>query len=384
MNVQQKTLTIFGATGSVGSSTLDLVRKNPDRFKIHGLTAHTDVEGVAALVEEFHPAIVVMSDARAYVSLTERLSGHNVTILSGAEGLDVLATQKVDLVVAAIVGLAGLRSVSVAVQAGQKIALANKEALVAAGHLVMPDLKRFGGEIIPIDSEHNAIFQCLIGENKADISRITLTASGGPFRDYTIAELQQVTISDALNHPNWDMGAKISVDSASMMNKGLELIEAFWLFDVHAHQLEAVIHPQSVIHGMVGYCDGSWLAHLGIADMRVPISYALGHPDRLAWKSNELDLIQIGQFNFRAIDYTLFPCFKLAKQVIGTNPANAVVLNAANEAAVALFLEEKIHFTAIAGIVEDCLSMDMGNWALNSIDDVIALDIETRKKAQRC
>ncbi len=380
MDNQHKTLTIFGATGSVGSNTLDLVRKNPDKFKVYGLTAHQNIEGLLALVDEFKPEIVAISDARFYAQLSHALAGRDVEILCGTDGLEELATQKVDIVVAAIVGLAGLKSVAAAVHAGQKIALANKEALVAAGHLIMPYVKQSEAEIIPIDSEHNAIFQCLIGEDRGDVSKITLTASGGPFRDYTQVELNQVTVSDALKHPNWEMGAKISIDSATMMNKGLELIEAYWLFDVKPSQLEAVIHPQSLIHGLVSFCDGSWLAHMGVADMRVPISYALGYPERLAWEAQELDLIEIGRMDFRSIDIRLFPCFGLAHAVIGTNPADAVVLNTSNEVAVKQFLEGKLHFTEISKRIEHMLSQDFGNWGVSSIDEIIALDIEIQDR----
>lgn len=380
MDNQHKTLTIFGATGSVGSNTLDLVRKNPDKFKVYGLTAHQNIEGLLALVDEFKPEIVAISDARFYAQLSHALAGRDVEILCGTDGLEELATQKVDIVVAAIVGLAGLKSVAAAVNAGQKIALANKEALVAAGHLIMPYVKQSEAEIIPIDSEHNAIFQCLIGEDRGDVSKITLTASGGPFRDYTQVELNQVTVSDALKHPNWEMGAKISIDSATMMNKGLELIEAYWLFDVKPSQLEAVIHPQSLIHGLVSFCDGSWLAHMGVADMRVPISYALGYPERLAWEAQELDLIEIGRMDFRSIDIRLFPCFGLAHAVIGTNPADAVVLNTSNEVAVKQFLEGKLHFTEISKRIEHMLSQNFGNWGVSSIDEIIALDIEIQDR----
>ena len=376
----QKTLTIFGATGSVGQSTLNLVRSHREQFKIFGLTAHQDVDGLAALALEFSPEIVVISDESCADSLSAKLAGSDIRILSGSKALDELAALRVDVVIAAIVGMAGLSSVAAAVQAGQKIALANKEALVAAGHLVMPALAETGAEILPIDSEHNAIFQCLMGEKKQDIVSITLTASGGPFRDLDPSELKGVELADALKHPNWEMGSKITIDSATMMNKGLELIEAFWLFGVAPDQLQAVLHPQSVIHGLVGFCDGSWLAHLGVADMRVPISYALGYPHRLGWECEQMDLVRLSQLDFRSINDALFPAFALARSVIGTNPANAVILNTANEVAVEAFLHGRIHFTDIPALIERALNMGCDGRTLSGYDDIIALDDEIRRR----
>ena len=376
----QKTLTIFGATGSVGQSTLNLVRSHREQFKIFGLTAHQDVDGLAALALEFSPEIVVISDESCADSLSAKLAGSDIRILSGSKALDELAALRVDVVIAAIVGMAGLSSVAAAVQAGQKIALANKEALVAAGHLVMPALAETGAEILPIDSEHNAIFQCLMGEKKQDIVSITLTASGGPFRDLDPSELKGVELADALKHPNWEMGSKITIDSATMMNKGLELIEAYWLFGVAPDQLQAVLHPQSVIHGLVGFCDGSWLAHLGVADMRVPISYALGYPHRLGWECEQMDLVRLSQLDFKSINDALFPAFALARSVIGTNPANAVILNTANEVAVEAFLHGRIHFTDIPALIERALNMGCDGRTLSGYDDIIALDDEIRRR----
>ena len=376
----QKTLTIFGATGSVGQSTLNLVRSHREKFKIFGLTAHQDVDGLTALALEFSPEIVVISDESCADSLSAKLAGSDIRILSGSKALDELAALRVDVVIAAIVGMAGLSSVAAAVQAGQKIALANKEALVAAGHLVMPALAETGAEILPIDSEHNAIFQCLMGEKKQDIVSITLTASGGPFRDLDPSELKGVELADALKHPNWEMGSKITIDSATMMNKGLELIEAYWLFGVAPDQLQAVLHPQSVIHGLVGFCDGSWLAHLGVADMRVPISYALGYPHRLGWECEQMDLVRLSQLDFKSINDALFPAFALARSVIGTNPANAVILNTANEVAVEAFLHGRTHFTDIPALIERALNMGCDGRTLSGYDDIIALDDEIRRR----
>ena len=375
-------ITVFGATGSVGTSTLNLVREHPDKFSVFGLTAHQDTQKLAELVAEFSPRYAVISNPEMYDKARDAFAElpadqMKTELLCGRDGLDELARLPVDLVIAAIVGLAGLSSVLAAVKAGQTIALANKESLVSAGHIVMPAARSHDATILPIDSEHNAIFQCLRSENPQNIRKIILTASGGPFRSYAQAELASVTAEQAVKHPNWQMGAKISVDSASLMNKGLELIEAFWLFDRPATDIDAVIHPQSVVHGMVGYCDGSWLSHMGIADMRVPISYALGYPERLSWSSPPFDIS--GQsLEFSAIDTDKFPCFAYAKSVIGTNPANAVILNAANEVAVAQFLKGRIGFMDIARLVGDALNLDWSENNLSTLDGITALDRRVR------
>ena len=375
-------ITVFGATGSVGTSTLNLVREHPDKFSVFGLTAHQDTQKLAELVAEFSPRYAVISNPEMYDKARDAFAElpadqMKTELLCGRDGLDELARLPVDLVIAAIVGLAGLSSVLAAVKAGQTIALANKESLVSAGHIVMPAARSHDATILPIDSEHNAIFQCLRSENPQNIRKIILTASGGPFRSYAQEELASVTAEQAVKHPNWQMGAKISVDSASLMNKGLELIEAFWLFDRPATDIDAVIHPQSVVHGMVGYCDGSWLSHMGIADMRVPISYALGYPERLSWSSPPFDIS--GQsLEFSAIDTDKFPCFAYAKSVIGTNPANAVILNAANEVAVAQFLKGRIGFMDIARLVGDALNLDWSENNLSTLDGITALDRRVR------
>ena len=284
------------------------------------------------------------------------------------------------MLVAAIVGLAGLAAVWRAVEAGQTIALANKETLVSAGHLMMPAAQKSGAVLLPIDSEHNAIFQCLRHENKDDIEKIILTASGGPFREMSIAEMENVTLAQALQHPNWSMGPKVTIDSATMMNKGLELIEAAWLFDEGTKKLDALIHPQSAIHGLVGFKDGSWLGQLGIADMRVPISYALGWPERLGWHSKPFDFSQALQLDFAPVDSARFPCFKLAKSVLGRAPELAIILNAANEVAVELFLGEKISFNEIASQVEAALTAGDSGIKASSYDAVAALDSEIRQR----
>ena len=376
----KKSITIFGATGSVGSSTLSLVREHPDSFTPHALTAYRDYQGLAKLALEFKPAHAVIADEAFYTPLSEALAGTGIKVAAGAQALIDIAAQKVDLIVAAIVGVAGLAPVWKAVEAGQTIALANKEALVSAGHLIMPAARKSGANLLPIDSEHNAIFQCLRHESHEHIERIILTASGGPFREMTLAEMQQVTIEQALQHPNWSMGPKITIDSATMMNKGLELIEAAWLFDEGAKKLDAIIHPQSTLHGLVGFKDGSWLAHLGIADMRVPISYALGWPERLAWQAQPLDFGSALTLDFAPVDETKFPCFQLAKQVMAGAPEQAIILNAANEVAVAKFLNGDIGFCDIAGHVR--ATLEAGDYGIiaDSFEAILALDREIRQR----
>ena len=376
----KKSITIFGATGSVGSSTLSLIREHPDSFTPHALTAHRDYQGLAKLALEFKPAHAVIADEAFYTPLSEALAGTGIKVAAGAQALIDIAGQKVDLIVAAIVGVAGLAPVWKAVEAGQTIALANKEALVSAGHLIMPAARKSGANLLPIDSEHNAIFQCLRHESHEHIEHIILTASGGPFREMTLAEMQQVTIEQALQHPNWSMGPKITIDSATMMNKGLELIEAAWLFDEGAKKLDAIIHPQSTLHGLVGFKDGSWLAHLGIADMRVPISYALGWPERLAWQAQPLDFGSALTLDFAPVDETKFPCFQLAKQVMAGAPEQAIILNAANEVAVAKFLNGDIGFCDIAGHVR--ATLEAGDYGIiaDSFEAILALDREIRQR----
>ena len=376
----KKSITIFGATGSVGGSTLSLIREHPDSFTPHALTAYRDYQGLAKLALEFKPAHAVIADEAFYTPLSEALAGTGIKVAAGAQDLIDIAAQKVDLIVAAIVGVAGLAPVWKAVEAGQTIALANKEALVSAGHLIMPAARKSGANLLPIDSEHNAIFQCLRRESHEHIERIILTASGGPFREMTLAEMQQVTIEQALQHPNWSMGPKITIDSATMMNKGLELIEAAWLFDEGAKKLDAIIHPQSTLHGLVGFKDGSWLAHLGIADMRVPISYALGWPERLAWQAQPLDFGSALTLDFAPVDETKFPCFQLAKQVMAGAPEQAIILNAANEVAVAKFLNGDIGFCDIAGHVR--ATLEAGDYGIiaDSFEAILALDREIRQR----
>ena len=376
--MQTRSLTIFGATGSVGESTLKLVRECNGRFRLKGLSAHSNYQELSRLALEFRPELVVIADDTHYNALKDSLAGTDIEVRAGSQALIELARQPVDCVVGAIVGIAGLAPLYAAVQAGQKIALANKETLVAAGHIIMPLLAETGATILPVDSEHSAIFQCLRGEQSAAVQDITLTASGGPFRQLTRQQMSTVSREQALAHPNWSMGPKVTIDSATLMNKGLELIEAKWLFGLGPEQIKAVIHPQSVVHGLVNFKDGSCLAHLGAADMRIPISYALDYPQRLSWQADTLDLVQLAQLDFAAIDFDRFPCFALARQAMAAEPEQAVVLNAANEIAVAAFLADKIGYLQIADVVEGALTRFFGYAQTLSIEDVILLDQDVR------
>ena len=378
--VNQRSLTILGATGSVGKSTLDLVRERPDRFKIKGLTAHTNFESLARLALEFRPDIVVIADETYYKQLKDCLSGTDIVVHAGEDALFALAAVPVDCIVGAIVGIAGLASVHSAIQAGQKIALANKETLVVAGHLIMPMLRRTGASILPVDSEHNAIFQCLKGESGEVIKDVVLTASGGPFRQMSREQMRSVNLQQALKHPNWKMGPKVTIDSATLMNKGLELIEAKWLFGLPAEKIKAVIHPQSVVHGLVNFADGSCIAHMGSTDMRIPISYALDYPERMTWQAETLDLVKLSRLDFYEIDLDRFPCFKLAKTVLSSTPEYAVILNAANEVAVAAFLNEQLAYSEIAEVVDRALNRFSAVAVTKTLDDVIGLDCEVRNQ----
>lgn len=378
--VNQRSLTILGATGSVGKSTLDLVRERPDRFNIKGLTAHTNFESLARLALEFRPDCVVIADETYYKQLKGCLSGTDIVVHAGEDALFALAAVPVDCIVGAIVGIAGLGAVHSAIQAGQKIALANKETLVVAGHLIMPMLPRTGASILPLDSEHNAIFQCLKGESGEVIKDVVLTASGGPFRQMSREQMRSVNLQQALKHPNWKMGPKVTIDSATLMNKGLELIEAKWLFGLPVEKIKAVIHPQSVVHGLVNFADGSCIAHMGSTDMRIPISYALDYPERMTWQVETLDLVKLSRLDFFEIDLDRFPCFKLAKTVLSSTPEYAVILNAANEVAVAAFLNDQLAYSEIAEVVDRALNRFSAVTVTKTLDDVIGLDCEVRNQ----
>ncbi|KMS55550.1 1-deoxy-D-xylulose-5-phosphate reductoisomerase [Sphingobium cupriresistens] len=375
-----KRVSIFGATGSVGLSTLDLIRRAPDDYKVVALTANSDVDSLAALARETGAQVAVIGQARLHGALKAALAGSGIAAAAGEEALVEAAAMDADWTMAAIVGCAGLRPTMAALKAGRTVALANKESLVSAGALMMEAAAASGATLLPVDSEHNAIFQCLAGSSLDDVARITLTASGGPFRTRSRAEMADITPAQAVAHPNWSMGAKISVDSATMMNKGLELIEAAHLFPVGLDRIEILVHPQSVIHSMVEYRDRSTLAQLGSPDMRIPIAHALAWPQRIATPCQPLDLAHIGRLDFEAPDMERFPALRLARQAAEAGGAIPAILNAANEVAVAAFLAGQIGFLDIAMIVEDVLNRYSAATP-SVIDDVLAADGRARMEA---
>ncbi|MEA1619225.1 1-deoxy-D-xylulose-5-phosphate reductoisomerase [Erythrobacter sp. T5W1-R] len=376
-----RTLTLLGATGSIGASTLDLVRRNRDVWQVEVLTAHSSAVELAALAREFGARLAVVSDEAALPALRAALAGSGIEAAGGARALVEAAARPVDITVAAIVGCAGLAPVMAAIERGGTIALANKEALVSAGEVMMAAVARHGATLLPTDSEHNAIFQCLAAGRIADVARITLTASGGPLRTWSQAQLDAATPAQAVAHPNWSMGAKISVDSATMMNKGLEYIEAYHLFPVGLDKLAIVIHPQSVIHSMVEFRDRSTLAQLGPSDMRVPIASCLAWPDRMDTPLAPLDLAAIGELTFFQPDEQRFPATRLAREAIRAGGSAPAILNAANEVAVAAFLAGQIRFTRIAAVVEETLQRSHDAPAPASLDEVLNVDRSARAQA---
>jgi 1-deoxy-D-xylulose-5-phosphate reductoisomerase len=376
-----RTLTLLGATGSIGASTLDLVRRNRDDWRVDTLTAHCSAVELAALAIEFDAKLAVVGDEACLPELRAALAGSGIAAAGGAQALVEGAMRPVDMTVAAIVGCAGLAPVMAAIERGGTIALANKEALVSAGEVMMQAVAKHGATLLPTDSEHNAIFQCLAGDRLSDVARITLTASGGPLRTWTQAQLDAATPAEAVAHPNWSMGAKISVDSATMMNKGLEFIEAYHLFPVGLDKLGIVVHPQSVIHSMVEFRDRSTLAQLGPSDMRVPIASCLAWPQRMETPLPALDLAAIGQLTFEPTNETLFPATRLAREAIAAGGAAPAILNAANEVAVAAFLAGQIRFTRIAAMVEETLQRSNDASRPVSLDEVLAVDQSARRQA---
>jgi 1-deoxy-D-xylulose-5-phosphate reductoisomerase len=376
-----RSISLLGATGSIGASTLDLIRRQPGDWKVVTLTANGNAAELAKLAREFSAELAVVADEAALPALREALAGTGIETAGGAAALIEAASRPADLTVAAIVGCAGLAPTMAAIEQGRTVALANKEALVSAGDVMMAAVARCGTTLLPIDSEHNAIFQCLAGNSYDHVRSITLTASGGPFRDWTLKQLTAATAAQAVKHPNWDMGAKISVDSATMFNKGLELIEAHHLFPVGLEKLRIVIHPQSVVHSMVEYRDGSTLAQLGPSDMRVPIASALAWPERMDTPCAPLDLAALGELTFRAPDETRFPATRICREAAQAGGAAPGVLNAANEVAVAAFLAGQLPFTRIAVMVEQVLARYSPS-AAESLSDVIAVDAEARVRAR--
>lgn len=372
-----RSVSIFGATGSVGLSTLDLVRQHRDAYRVVALTANGNASALAKLAIEFGAELAVVADEAAYPALKDALQGTGIEAAAGAQALVEAAQRDVDWTMASIVGCAGLPPTMAAIQAGKTVALANKEALVSAGALMMAAVRQSGASLLPVDSEHNAIFQCLAGSKLEHVRKITLTASGGPFRSFSLDQMRTVTPAQAVAHPNWDMGAKISVDSATMMNKGLELIEAYHLFPVGLDKLDILVHPQSVIHSLVEYDDCSTLAQLGSPDMRIPIASALAWPERMATNCKPLDLATIGQLTFEQPDIVRFPALRLARAAITEGGAKPAILNAANEVAVEAFLNGQIGFLDIANVVEATLTAYAPD-APTHLDDLFSIDADAR------
>jgi 1-deoxy-D-xylulose-5-phosphate reductoisomerase len=377
-----KKISILGSTGSIGVSTLEIVASHPDRFQVAALSAGSNLELLVEQIERFSPRLVAVITEESAQKLKSMLIGKKPEILSGVPGMIAVATMaESDLVVAAIVGAAGLVPTAAAIQAGKDLALANKETLVTAGHLIMGMVREKGINLYPVDSEHSAVFQSMQGHRRDDVKRIILTASGGPFFNYPLERLAQVTIKEALNHPNWSMGRKITIDSATMMNKGLEVIEARWLFDIAPEKISVHIHPQSIIHSMVEYVDGCVMAQLGVPDMKAPIAYALTFPERVETGVKPLDLTSLSGLSFFAPDASRFPALRLAYQAMKAGESMPTVLNAANEVAVEAFLEGRIRFLDIPAVIEKTMSVHSPQ-PLASIEEVLFVDRWGREKGR--
>ena len=375
-------ISLFGATGTIGDNALSLVDLHPERFRVEVLSAHRNVEKLSALARKYHPSCLVIADAGQRDALKAALPDFKGDILAGEDGLIEAAQRPCDVNVMAIVGFAGLRPALAASQMGHILALANKECLVAAGPLLMAQARAAGTTILPIDSEHNAIFQLLDGRDTSGLEKMVLTASGGPFREATKAELENVTPAMAVAHPNWDMGAKISVDSATLMNKGLELIEAHYLFDVEPDKLDVLVHPQSVVHGLIGFADGSTLAQKGSPDMRTPLAHCMAYPERIHAGVAPLDLAAIGQLTFAKPDRELFPCLALAEAAMRAGGLAPTILNGANEEAVAAFLAGRIGFLQIGALVAEVMAQSIdADTATPTLEAVFEADILARKRA---
>ena len=376
-----KNISILGSTGSIGTQTLDVVAANPNKLKIVALAANSNDRLMEAQIEAFNPLVAALSDEKAAQRLRSRYRG-KTKILSGPEGLQAIAThEEADTVLAAMVGYAGLRPTLAAIKSGKNIALANKETMVAAGSIVMAAVKQHGVAITPVDSEHSAIFQALQGNKHLEVKRLLITASGGPFRGRTVEDLANVTVEQCLCHPNWSMGQKVTVDSATLANKGLEIMEAHWLFDMDYGKIEAVVHPQSIVHSLVEYVDGSVMAQLGLADMRLPIQYALSYPDRWDNAFGQLDLVKAGTLTFESIDTNVFGAFKLAVECGRTGGIMPCVFNAANEVAVYAFLAGRIRFLDIKNLIAATLEK-FTNITTPSLEEIENTDRETREKAK--
>jgi len=379
-----RSVTVLGATGSIGDSTMDLLRASPARFRVEALTANANAQALAKLAREFGARYAAVADPDRFAELKDALAGTGIGCGAGESAVIEAAARPADWVMAAVSGAAGLKPALAAVDRGATVALANKECLVCAGDFFMERAARAGACILPADSEHNALFQALSSGNREELVRVIITASGGPFRTWASADIEQATLAQALKHPNWNMGQKITIDSASMMNKGLEVIEAACLFALSPDQIDVLVHPQSIIHGMVEFSDRSVVAQLGTPDMRTPIAHCLGWPDRIVGPAVRLDLARIGQLTFEAPDFARFPALRLAYYALRTGRGATTVYNAANEVAVAAFIDGKIRFGAIARLVEATLEawIRCGDLAtLTSADDALAVDHIARNKA---
>ena len=380
-----RSVTILGATGSVGSSTVDLIKRNPARYQVEAVTARRNAAALAKIARQVHARVAVVGDPSVYAELKSALSGSGIEAAAGAEALVEAALRPADWVMGAISGAVGLKPTLAAIERGATVALANKECLVCAGGLFMRAAAKAGARVLPVDSEHNAIFQSLGAGRRADVKRIILTASGGPFRTWTRAQIDAATPEQALRHPNWSMGPKITVDSASLMNKGLELIEAHHLFAMPSEEIDVLVHPQSVVHGLVEFCDGSVIAQLGPPDMRVPIAHCLAWPERIDGPAPRLDLAAHGQLTFEAPDFDRFPALRLAREVMATGGAAPTVLNAADEIAVGEFIAGRIGFSAIPALVEATLEKAAARGLLaepDSVEAAIAVDHSARSLAR--
>ncbi|WP_417826653.1 1-deoxy-D-xylulose-5-phosphate reductoisomerase [Thalassospira povalilytica] len=379
----KKSVSVFGVTGSIGTSTVDILKSHADKYSVDAVTAHRNVEALAQIARDLSAKFAVIGDPNLYDELCDALAGSGIEAGAGESALIDAAQRPSDIVIAAIVGAAGLKPTLAAIRRGARVGLANKETLVCAGALMTAEVAQHGATLIPVDSEHSAIFQVLEDRPEHQVDRILLTASGGPFREWSLDNMKSVTRAQALAHPNWDMGAKISIDSATMMNKGLELIEAWHLFPVPEDKIEIVVHPQSVVHSMVEYCDGSVLAQLGSPDMRTPIAYALAWPERIKVDVPRLDFATIGGLNFQQPDTERFPALRLARQALQEGGTLPTVLNGANEVAVEAFLRDQIGFLDVAGIVETVMNK-IGSHRLTDLDQVFETDAMVRRETAAC
>jgi len=378
--LKEQNLVILGSTGSIGEQALDIVDEHSDRFNVLALSCNTNWRKLAEQVNRFHPQYALLCDSENFDDFSAALTV-DTEILVGSDALGELATlEKADVILNSLVGFSGFEPTCKALKAGKKVALANKESLVVGGAIINRLLKEYSGRLVPVDSEHSAMLQCLVGESNESINKLIITASGGPFREWTLEQMKDITVKDALNHPNWSMGSKITIDSATMMNKGLEIIEAYWLFDLPLSKIEAVVHPQSIVHSVIEFVDGSSKAQLGPPTMKVPILYALTYPDRISMNAPTLDWREAFDLNFEPVDYEKFPCIKLAIDAIEEGGFKPAVLNAANEVAVERFLNEEIPYIGISNIIETCLERSHSQEEL-TIQTLKEIDREARELA---